>query len=115
MPSVDSARSRIARLVCADTEMLTAEEIDDLARYIHSRQILQIRDGVEQVISRLPRLRNHPVIVLGAGAFLGIEAAVSMGLNILKLTHKWGRKKLAVAPSLAVANLLEEHLSTEPR
>lgn len=48
-PSVDSARRRLARLVCADTEMLSKAEINELARYIHTRQMLQIRDGMEQV------------------------------------------------------------------
>jgi len=115
MPSVDSARRRIARLVCADTEMLSITEIDKLARYIHSRQILQIRDGLNQVIFRLPRLRTHPVIVLGTGAFLGIEAAGSIGLNVLKLAEDWGKNKMAVAPSLAAAHLLAERLKMGSR
>jgi probable H4MPT-linked C1 transfer pathway protein len=111
-PSDDSARGRLARLVCADTETLSKTEIDELARYIHTRQMLQIRDGMEKVLSRLPRLRIHPVVVLGAGAFLGNEAAQSMGLHIAKLTGDWGQKKLAVAPSLAIAHLLAQHLKT---
>ncbi len=114
-PSVDSARSRLARLVCADTEMLSTTEIDEMARYIRARQILQIRNGMEQVVSRLPPLRNHTVILLGSGAFLGMEAASGMGLKILKLADAGGQKKLSVAPSLAVAHLLSEHLRTGPR
>jgi probable H4MPT-linked C1 transfer pathway protein len=114
-PSVDSARSRLARLVCADTETLSKAEINELARYIHTRQMLQIRDGMEQVLSRLPHLRIHPVVVLGAGAFLGHEAAQSLGLHTAKLTEDWEQKKLAVAPSLAVAHLLAQHLTMEPK
>ncbi len=115
VPSVDSARGRLARLVCADTEMLSSEEIDELARHVHAKQILQICDGMEQVISRLPRLRGHPVIALGMGAFLGIKAAQSMGLNILEIPHNWERKNLAAAPGLAVAHLLAKHLETGRR
>ena len=33
-PSLDSARRRLARLVCADTEMLSVDEIDEMAGYI---------------------------------------------------------------------------------
>jgi len=114
-PSVDSARARIARLVCADIEMLSAEEIDELARYVHEKQILQIRSGMEQVTSRLPRLRKYPVIVLGAGAFLGMRAAESIGLDMLKLPGDWEQKNLAAAPSLAVAHLLAKRLKTGQR
>ncbi len=114
-PSVDSARGRIARLVCADTEMLSEAEIHKLSRYIQERQIKQICSGMVQVISRFPRLRIHPVIALGTGAFLGIEAAGNMGLDILKLPDDWERKNLAAAPSLAVAHLLAKHLKTGQR
>jgi probable H4MPT-linked C1 transfer pathway protein len=109
-PSVDSARKRLARLVCADTEMLSTAEIDELARFIYARQIRQIREGMVQVISRLPRLRTQPVIALGAGAYLGRDAAIGMGLKILELPGRWGREELAVAPCLAAAHLLIECL-----
>ena len=64
-PSLDSARRRLARLVCADTEMLSAGEIDAMARYIYARQVYQIREGLSQVLSRLPDLRQNPVVVVG--------------------------------------------------
>jgi probable H4MPT-linked C1 transfer pathway protein len=109
-PSVDSARRRLARLVCADIEMLSTEEIDGMARYIYLQQIHQIREGLSRVLSRLPLLREHPVIVLGAGAFLGSAAAKSMDLEIRDLSTNWNHEELAVAPCLAAAQLLAEHL-----
>lgn len=115
MPSVDSARGRLARLICADTEMFSAAEIDELARYVRAKQILQICSGMEQVISRLPRLRSCPVIALGTGAFLGIEAAGSIGLDIFEMPDGWERKNLAAAPSLAVAHLLAKYLEAGRR
>lgn len=114
-PSVDSARRRLARLVCADTEMLSAAEIDEMAKYIHEQQIRQIREGLEQVLLRLPRLRNHPVVVVGAGAFLGSAAARSLGLEIVDLAGRWGKNALAVAPAVAVAHLLAKHLKVESK
>jgi (4-(4-[2-(gamma-L-glutamylamino)ethyl]phenoxymethyl)furan-2-yl)methanamine synthase len=110
-PSIESARGRLARLVCADTEMLSAAEIEEMARYIYERQVCQIREGIEQVISRLPELRGYPVIILGAGAFLGKAAAESAGLEIGNMINEWGREELAVAPCLAAAYLLAEHLN----
>jgi (4-(4-[2-(gamma-L-glutamylamino)ethyl]phenoxymethyl)furan-2-yl)methanamine synthase len=113
LPSIESARGRIARLVCADTEMLSAAAIDEMARYIYARQVCQIREGIEQVISRLPELRGYPVIILGAGAFLGKAAAESAGLEIGDRVNEWGREELAVAPCLAAAHLLADQLKAE--
>jgi probable H4MPT-linked C1 transfer pathway protein len=107
-PTVESARRRLARLVCADTEMLSAAEIDGIARYVHARQLRQIREGLEQVLSRLPDLRSQPVIVFGIGSFLGGEAARSTGLQTRELASDWGRQGSAVAPCLAAAHLLLE-------
>ncbi len=109
-PSVASARKRLARLVCADDEMLSTAEIDELARYIYAQQLLQIQKGIDQVISRFPELQTQPVVILGAGAFLGKAAAAGMGLKIHDLTKNWGDEKVAVASCLSAAHLLSEHL-----
>jgi probable H4MPT-linked C1 transfer pathway protein len=113
-PSVESARRRIARLVCADTEMLSPTAIDEMARYIYARQIRQIKEGMAKVISRLPRLRRYPVIVLGTGAFLGAAAARDMGLEIWDPASDWGREEMAAVPCVAAAHLLAEHLEAGP-
>jgi (4-(4-[2-(gamma-L-glutamylamino)ethyl]phenoxymethyl)furan-2-yl)methanamine synthase len=110
-PSIESARRRIARLVCADDEMLSSAEVDELARYINAQQIRQIQEGIAQVLSRLPRLRNHPAAVLGSGAFLGKEAATSLGLTVPDLAGEWGLKNLSLAPCISAAELLAEHLA----
>lgn len=112
-PTVDSARGRLARLICSDSEMMSAREIDELARYIHAQQVLQIRSGIEQVISRLPDLYKHPAVVFGAGAFLGAEAARGLGLKIRNLENDLGVKKSAALPCVAVAELLAERLNAE--
>jgi probable H4MPT-linked C1 transfer pathway protein len=112
-PSIESARGRLARLVCADTEMLSAEEIDEMARYIYERQVCQIQEALDQVIARLPELRGYPAIILGAGAFLGKAAAGRAGLETGNLMNEWGRGEIAVAPCLAAAFLLAEHLKAE--
>jgi probable H4MPT-linked C1 transfer pathway protein len=109
-PSIESARRRLARLVCADTEMLSNTEIDKMASSIYERQIDQVCDGIAQVISRLPHLRNNPVVALGAGAFLGIAAAKKMELEINDIAGDYGHEKLAVAPCLAAAHLFAEQI-----
>ena len=111
-PTVKSARARLARLVCADSEMLSVSEIDELARYIHRQQVLQIRSGLEQVAAALPELRRHPVMAHGIGAFLGIEAAESLGLNVQN-RNGLSAGQSATLPCLAVAHLLAEQLKEE--
>jgi (4-(4-[2-(gamma-L-glutamylamino)ethyl]phenoxymethyl)furan-2-yl)methanamine synthase len=114
-PSVESSRGRIARLVCADTEMLSPAEIDGMARYICERQILQIREGLDQVVSRSPSLRSGPAVVLGSGAFLGEAAARIVGLEIQEAPEALDRQNSAVAPCLAAAQLLAEHLREQSK
>jgi (4-(4-[2-(gamma-L-glutamylamino)ethyl]phenoxymethyl)furan-2-yl)methanamine synthase len=84
-PTMDSARRRLARLVCADREMLARAEIDEMANYIHAQQVRHVSEAMSQVLFRLPCLRKHPVIAIGAGAFLGLAAAKSLELETLRL------------------------------
>jgi uncharacterized hydantoinase/oxoprolinase family protein len=93
--------------------MLSAAQIDGMARYIYERQVRQIREALDQVISRLPELRDFPAIILGAGAFLGKAAAESAGMEIGNMINGWGREESAVAPCLAAAYLLAEHLKAD--
>lgn len=100
-PTPDSARARLARLVCADTEQLSPAEIDTLAGYIYHRQIRQIEDGLSQVISRFPHLAEVPVLALGSGAFLAAEAAYRLKLKPRSLPLTWNQAASAVAPGVA--------------
>ena len=109
-PSLDSARRRLARLVCADMEMLSADDIDAMARHICGQQVRQIREGLSQVLARVPELRGHPVVIVGAGIFLGSAAAKSLDLSIADLAGTFGNGEQAVVPCVAAAHLLERQL-----
>ena len=109
-PSMESARRRLARIVCADTEMLSPSEIDEIARFTFDRQVQQIADGLNQVISRFPLLRNYPVINVGMGSFLGRAASGRLGLEILEMENEWNHEEIAVTSCVAVARLLAESL-----
>jgi (4-(4-[2-(gamma-L-glutamylamino)ethyl]phenoxymethyl)furan-2-yl)methanamine synthase len=111
--SLDSARGRIARLVCADREMLTDAEIAEMARYIFDRQVDQIGEGIHQVLSRIPDGRSLPALAAGSGAFLALEAARRLGLNVTDLGASWGASGSAAAPSLAAAVLFAGRFSAQ--
>ncbi|MEJ2109581.1 MAG: hydantoinase/oxoprolinase family protein [Acidobacteriota bacterium] len=113
-PTVASARRRLARLVCADEETLSAPEIDAMARYIYTQQVLQIRSGIEQVVAARPELRSHPVVVHGAGTFLGRDAVEGVGLKQLLEESDLSPAESATLPCLSVAYLLASELKETP-
>ena len=47
--SVECARERVARLVCADTEQLGVAEIEAIAAYLHAEQVGQIEAAARRV------------------------------------------------------------------
>jgi probable H4MPT-linked C1 transfer pathway protein len=106
--SLETARARLARLVCADTDMLAQEAIDRMAEFIYQQQIAQISRALSQVLSYLPSSQDIQVVALGAGAFIGVEVARQAGLPVNNLAKTWGRQEAQVAPSLAVAHILAE-------
>jgi probable H4MPT-linked C1 transfer pathway protein len=78
------ALARLARVVCADTEMLAEEEIVQIAKYVHGRQVEQVADGLRQVYSRVKSLAaaKVPVVVTGLGkTFLAEAAARKVGVD----------------------------------
>jgi probable H4MPT-linked C1 transfer pathway protein len=101
------AMVRLARIVCADTEMLTEQEIVEIAAYVCERQIKQIAEGLSQVYSRLKpdgKLLG-PVVVAGMGKnFLAKKAAEKLGINnILDLDELVFNGTSRMAPSVGVA------------
>ncbi len=110
-PTIDFARQRVARLVCADTEMLGAEEIDEIARYIGAQQIQQICQAILQVCSRFPS-HNLPVVALGSGKFLAVAASRCLGTEIWDLPTFGDDQVSAVAPCVAAACILAGQLET---
>ena len=111
--SIPAARDRIARLVCSDSEMMSAEEIDALARYLWEKQLQQIVDPLFQVLSGLQGGFGLPLAVVGSGRFLAKEAARRLGIQTVKSGRQLGDSELASFPALAVAYLLAEELTKE--
>jgi len=94
--SVDSARARVARLVCADTEQLAPEEIDAIAAYLHAEQVRQIAEAAR-------RFDAAPVVPLGVGAFLARAVADRLGRPVAEMD--WSEGERAAAPAAGLAEL----------
>ena len=104
--TVEFARERVARLVCADAEQMAAEEIDAMAAFLHAEQVRQIEAAVRRVSGRVGG--DAPVVPLGAGAFLAREAAERLGRPVVELP--WSAAERDAAPAAALAELLAGRL-----
>jgi probable H4MPT-linked C1 transfer pathway protein len=78
------ALARLARVVCADIEMLTEEEIVQIAEYVYDRQVEQVVEGLSQVYYQVKSLTTAkvPVVVTGIGKdFIAKTAAQKIGVE----------------------------------
>jgi probable H4MPT-linked C1 transfer pathway protein len=99
------AGERLARIVCADRDMLDAAAITRLADALARAQIRSIQASIQRVIATHPSIRV--AVVTGLGSFLGGAAARAANLEIVPLSRELGEEGARCAPAVAVALLLE--------
>jgi probable H4MPT-linked C1 transfer pathway protein len=113
--SLSEALARLARVVCADVEMLSRQEIINIAQYVYDKQIRQVEHGLTKVYAytKLLASANVPVVVTGLGKnFLGRKAAMNINVDsIVDLGTLLPQKAVFATPAygiaLMAANLLE--------
>lgn len=103
--------ARIARMVCADLEMLSSEDITAIAEHVARAQLKQIVSGIRQVMRRLAPACPRVAVLAGQGAFLARAAAEELGLTGEDLARGIGSAAARSAPAVAVAYLLGEWLT----
>lgn len=98
------AGERLARVVCADREMLDDEAIDAIAGALAEAQL----DSVARAIRRVrERHRGHDTaVVTGLGEWIAAEAARWCGLGVIRLADRLGEPAARTASAAAVACLL---------
>jgi len=105
--TVAEASARLARTVCADTEMLTHREIVQMATYIYERQVAQVAEGLGAVNDNMKKLagRDVSVAVTGLGRdFLARKAAEKVGVDsIVDLATLLETEAVSATPAFAVA------------
>jgi probable H4MPT-linked C1 transfer pathway protein len=101
------AMARLARVVCADIEMLTEEEILQIAKYIYSKQVDQVIEGLSQVYSRVKSLTTAkiPMVITGLGKdFLAKTAAQRLRVEkIIDLSKLIPSDVVTASPAAGVA------------
>ena len=65
-----------------------------LARSIYQQQLAQISAALLQVRSRFADRADWPVVAMGSGAFMAVEAGRRLGLTVLDLGSSVGTRSL---------------------
>jgi (4-(4-[2-(gamma-L-glutamylamino)ethyl]phenoxymethyl)furan-2-yl)methanamine synthase len=99
--SVEAARGRVARMVCADAEQLAPADVDAIAAHVHAEQVRTIGAAAGRVATRLPA--DAPVVPLGSGAFLARAVAERLGRPVADLG--WSAAEREAGPAAALARL----------
>ena len=100
------AGARLARMVCADLEMLGPGDITAIAEHVARAQVRQIASGVRQVMRRLGSACPRVAVLAGQGAFLARAAVEEAGLATRDMADGLGPAAARAAPAAAVAYLL---------
>jgi (4-(4-[2-(gamma-L-glutamylamino)ethyl]phenoxymethyl)furan-2-yl)methanamine synthase len=106
-PTREFAGERIARVVCADRELLDESDIDRIAAFIADTMIARIAASVARVRERHPHLET--AVIAGHGAFLARSAARRAGLRVAHddLITAGAPRVAGAEAAFAVARLLE--------
>jgi probable H4MPT-linked C1 transfer pathway protein len=100
--TVEAARGRLARMVCADAEQLAPGEIDAIAAHVHAEQVARIEAAARLVSTRVGA-RAAPVVPLGSGAFLARAVAERLSRRVAELP--WSPAEREAGPAAALARL----------
>ena len=102
--SREFAGERLARVICADRELLDESAIDRIADAVATEQVATIVDAIRRVRSRHQALTV--AVVTGLGEFIASEAAHAAWLEVVSLTSEIGGDASRYAPAAAVALLV---------
>ncbi len=104
-PTREFAAERLARVICADREMLDAAGVSAIADAIAEAQIERVAEAIRRVCARHASLVT--AVVTGLGAFIAKTAACRAGLPVVPLENHLGADAARYAPAAAVALLLD--------
>jgi len=105
--------ARLARVVCADIDMLTEQEIVGMAKFVYDKQVEQIAGGLNQVYERIKPLLQEKIRVVVTGLarnFLARKAAEKVGLDVMDMSKVVGVEASVVSPSVGVALMVASRL-----
>jgi probable H4MPT-linked C1 transfer pathway protein len=108
--SREFAGERIARIVCADRELLDDSDLDRIAAFVADTMVARIAASITRVRERHPHLET--AVIAGHGAFLARAAARRAGLRVAHDDLIATGAASGAETAFAVACLLERWLRT---
>jgi probable H4MPT-linked C1 transfer pathway protein len=107
--SIGAARDRLARMVCADRTMFSADDAQRSAEAIHQAQIHLLRNAARQVVATQP-LPPRVIIISGSGEFLAraVVFRLQFDCEVVSLSAEMGETASRCAPARALAVLAAE-------
>ncbi len=105
-PTATFAAERLARVVCADIDMLSWDDVLQIAHAVADVQVSQIAAAIGRVAARVREAAG--VVATGLGAFLAHRASARLGLPSRDLSGLLGVDVGLAAPAVAVAWLLAD-------
>jgi probable H4MPT-linked C1 transfer pathway protein len=104
-PTPEFCGERLARMICADRELIDGHGISRIADAVADAQVRRIVSAIERIRGRHPSLRT--AVVTGIGAAIADASARAAGLDVIHLASAIGAAAARCAPAAAVALLLE--------
>ncbi len=97
---------RLSRVVCGDMDLLSEDDVIQMARYIHQKQVEQVAEALEQVHHRE---NLEMVITTGLGMdVIGRKAAELLGLPVRTMEDILTTEDCVVAPAVGTALLMHQ-------
>lgn len=113
--SLRECLDRLARVPCADNEILNDSEIVEIARYIYETMVFKVFKALIQVRTRILSLgydlNVFKACTAGLGSFLAKEAALRAGFkDVVDISNIYGINISQVFPAYAAALMALERL-----
>ena len=102
----ESCLTRLARVLCADREIVSDDELIDFANKLYSNLLKLIRENVDAISKRFDL---DDVVITGLGEEI-LKDALD-GYNIISIKETYGKDVSLATPSFAVAKLLQKQLN----
>lgn len=98
---------RLARVVCADLEEISPEDVRSIASQVKEKQISILSEAIHEV-ARKNGLRR--IVSAGLGEFMIKKAAEDLELECISVSDKWSPEISKVFPAYAAAKILESDI-----
>ncbi|CDG64797.1 MAG: (((gamma-L-glutamylamino)ethyl phenoxymethyl)furan-2-yl)methanamine synthase [Methanobacterium sp.] len=109
--SREASLLRLSRVVCGDLDLLSEDDVLQMAQYIHQKQVEQVAEALEQVYQRE---NLEQVITTGLGMnVIGRKAAELLGLPVRTMEDILTKEDCVVAPAVGTALLMHQFIQSD--